>query len=97
MSGTRLEREIGRVLRTGVTVSSVCLSIGLALSLLGLTGRTDRLLLDAGLIVLLGTPVARVAISVIEYVLERDWMFVVLTSIVLAELLTSVVAAILFR
>ncbi len=97
MSGTRLEREIGRVLRTGVALSSVFLSLGLVLSLLGLKGQTDRLLLDAGMIVLLGTPVARVAISVVEYVLERDWTFVVLTGIVLAELLTSVAAAILYR
>jgi uncharacterized membrane protein len=94
MSGTRLERAIGVVLRTGVAISSICLGAGLILSLAGFTGNVDTLLLNAGLIVLLGTPFARVVVSVIEYLLERDWTFVVLTGIVLVELLMSVVAAV---
>jgi uncharacterized membrane protein len=94
MSGTRLERVIGVVLRTGVAISSICLGAGLILSLAGFTGNVDTLLLNAGLIVLLGTPFARVVVSVIEYLLERDWTFVVLTGIVLVELLMSVVAAV---
>jgi uncharacterized membrane protein len=88
-----MEEAIGRILRIGVTTSSLCLAIGLALSLWGISGRASSLLLNAGLIILMATPVARVVISVGEYALEHDWVFVVMTSIVLLELLASVVAA----
>jgi uncharacterized membrane protein len=50
-------------------------------------------LLTAGLLVLLLTPVARVAVSVVGYVGERDWWFVLYTGIVLALLIASFVAA----
>jgi uncharacterized membrane protein len=89
----RMEATIGRVLRMGVTTSSVCLAIGLALSLLGAPGAAATTLLTIGLVILMATPVGRVVISVVEYTLERDWFFVVLTSIVLLELLGSVFAA----
>jgi uncharacterized membrane protein len=42
-----------------------------------------------GLLVLLATPVARVAVSIIAFALERDWRYVVITSIVLVILLVS--------
>ena len=90
---TRLETTIGRVLRFGVTISSVCLALGLALSLFHGPAATSNLLLTSGLVILMATPVGRVLISVGEYALERDWFFVVMTSIVLLELLASVVAA----
>src|SRR5207248_1278315 len=90
---SRMENAIGRVLRIGVTTSSVCLALGLALSLLGASRAASNLLLTAGLVILMATPVGRVVISVGEYALERDWFFVVMTSIVLLELLGSVVAA----
>jgi len=51
------------------------------------------MLLEAALIVLLVTPAARVVVSIIEYVRERDWLFVALTLVVLAALGGSVVAA----
>ena len=89
----RLEETIGRVLRVGVTASSVCLAIGLALYLATSLGRAAQLLLNTGLIILMATPVGRVVISIAEYVVARDWVFVLLTSVVLLELLASVVAA----
>jgi uncharacterized membrane protein len=52
-----------------------------------------QLLLTTGLIILLATPPARVVVSVIEYIRERDWTFVVLTVIVLLALAGSVAAA----
>ena len=96
MSIGRLERIIGIVLRTGVVVSSVCLGAGLVLSLIGSAPLT-HVLLDVGVIVLLATPVARVCVSIVEYINERDWAFVALTAIVLAEVAASVVAALLFN
>ena len=96
MSTNRLEHVISVVLRTGVVTSSVCLGIGLALSLVGVTAPA-QLLLNVGVIVLLTTPVVRVLVSIAEYIGERDWGFVMLTAIVLAELAASAVAALLFN
>jgi uncharacterized membrane protein len=91
----RLERTIGIVLRVGVTASSIALAAGLVLSLLGAPG--TQVLLHIGILTLLATPVARVMVSVAEYVRERDWTFVTLTTIVLVELLASAVAALVFN
>ena len=93
----KLEQSIGVVLRVGVMVSSVCLLLGLTLTVLFGGGAFAQLLLHAGVIILLGTPVSRVVVSIIEYTLERDWTFAVLTSIVFLELLASAVAALLFN
>jgi uncharacterized membrane protein len=91
-----IERTIGAVLRIGVVTSSVCLGVGLALSWLG-AAALSRPLFQIGVLVLLATPVARVVVSMIEYIRERDWTFVMLTAIVLAELTASAVAALLFN
>ena len=90
---TRLERIIGILLRVGVSASSLCLAAGLALSFVAAGVPASHLLLQTGVVVLLATPVARVAVSVVEYGLQRDWMFVTLTLTVLVELLASLVAA----
>jgi uncharacterized membrane protein len=96
MSAGRLERIIGIVLRIGVVVSSVCLGVGLVSSLLGLSTVTS-VFLNVGVMVLLTTPVARVVVSIIDYVNERDWAFVALTAVVLVELAASAVAALVFN
>ena len=92
----RLERVIGMVLRGGVLASSVCLTAGLLLSLSGV-GSLASFLLNAGILVLLATPVSRVIVSTVEYVVERDWTFASLTFIVLLELIASAVAALVFN
>jgi uncharacterized membrane protein len=96
MSTSRLEHVISIVLRTGVVTSSVCLGVGLALSLIGASALA-QLVLNVGVIVLLATPVVRVLVSITEYISERDWAFVMLTAIVLAELAASAVAALMFN
>ena len=92
---SRLERTIGRVLRAGVTASSIALAMGLVLEFMNAPGAPW--LLHAGILTLLATPVARVVVSIAEYVRERDWTFVTLTSVVLMELLASAVAALVFN
>jgi uncharacterized membrane protein len=92
----RLERIIGQVLRGGVVLSSVCLTAGLVLSGGG-AAPPAAVLLNAGIIVLLATPVSRVVVSTVEYVVERDWPFATLTFIVLLELVASAVAALVFN
>ena len=96
MSTNRLEHVIGIVLRTGVLASSICLGVGLALSLIDASALAP-LLLNIGVLVLLATPVVRVLVSIVEYISERDWGFVLLTAIVLAELAASAVAALMFN
>ena len=89
----RLESTIGHVLRFGTVASSTLFAIGLLMALAGLQVTVARVMLSVGLLMLLATPVARVVVSVIEYVREGDWIFVVLTLIVLLALGGSVVAA----
>jgi uncharacterized membrane protein len=93
----KLERLIGIVLRGGVIVSSACLAAGLLLSLVTGDGGVAGFLLNAGIIVLLATPLARVVVSTVQYVSERDWRFATLTFVVLLELIASAVAALVFN
>ena len=46
---------------------------------------------QAGLLVLLATPVVRVAVSLIAFGLERDRLYAAITAVVLALLLVSIV------
>ena len=94
---TRLERSIGIVLRAGVVFSSACLALGLVLWLLQVLPHLGDILMQIGIVALLCTPVARVVISTVEYVAEREWRFAALTTIVLLELLASAVAALIFN
>jgi uncharacterized membrane protein len=92
-STDRLERSLGRILTAGVLASTGLLAAGLLLQLFGVQTGAALALTNAGLIVLMATPVARVVASVIEYALERDWLFVTLTTAVLAILLGSLVVS----
>jgi uncharacterized membrane protein len=91
------ERLLGRVLQTGVTVSSACFTAGVVLSLFQLAPGLAELLLHIGLIALMATPAARVAASVIIFTARRDWLIAAFTLIVLLELGASVVAALVFN
>jgi uncharacterized membrane protein len=52
--------------------------------------RGDSLAIIAfGLLILLATPVVRVAVSIVAFGLERDWRYVAITTIVLLILLIS--------
>ena len=88
-----LERAVGRVLRLGLGATTVCLTLGVLAALFGPAGRLSATLLASGVVILLATPAARVAVSVADYARERDWLFFALTLVVLLELLASVIAA----
>jgi uncharacterized membrane protein len=90
----RLERWLGKTLTAGVLASTVLLAAGLMLQVLGAEPHAAATLTNAGLIVLMVTPVARVVVSVIEYSLERDWLFAILTTTVLIILLGSLIVSI---
>jgi uncharacterized membrane protein len=55
--------------------------------------RHARGLIQLGLLILIATPVARVAFSVIAYVSERDWLYTAITLLVLGILLYSLTSA----
>ena len=54
-------------------------------------GLRTAAIIQFGLLLLIATPIARVAVSLIGFALERDRTYVVVTSIVLAILIYSVV------
>lgn len=87
------ESSLGRVLGIGVLASTACLAAGLMLTLLRPADGPQRVLLTTGLLLLMATPIARVAVSAVTYTRRRDWVFATLTAIVLLELLASVAAA----
>jgi uncharacterized membrane protein len=49
--------------------------------------------IQLGLLILIATPIARVAFSLAGFAFERDWTYVAITSIVLAVLIYSVAGA----
>lgn len=53
----------------------------------------SRGIIQFGLLLLIATPVARVVMAVVGFGLERDWMYVVVSTIVLAVLLVSLMHA----
>ena len=90
-----LEILIGRLLLTGVSVATACLGLGLAAA--AVAPAASWWLLNAGLIILIATPAARVVLSIVEYASERDWTFAVLSAVVLLELIAGAIAAIVFH
>ena len=68
------EMLLGRTLGIGVTIATALLAVGLGLALAA-PGPAADLLLQIGLLVLMGTPMARVLLTCVEYVRERDWFF----------------------
>jgi len=56
-------------------------------------GGHSRGLIQLGLLLLIATPVARVALSVIEFARERDWLYVTTTLMVLATLVYSLASS----
>jgi uncharacterized membrane protein len=51
-----------------------------------------RSIIQLGLLLLIGTPIARVAFSLVAFALERDRTYVVITAIVLTVLLYSLIS-----
>ena len=91
----RTEVTLGRVLTIGTRASTACLAAGLVLTFFLPEARVTAVLLTVGLVVLMATPVARVVVSVVEFARQRDWPFVLYTSIVLGLLLGSLVIALI--
>jgi uncharacterized membrane protein len=59
----------------------------------GALGGSARAIIQLGLLLLIATPVARVIFSAIAFAIEHDYMYVVITLIVLGILLYSLLAS----
>jgi len=59
----------------------------------GVASFSARAIIQLGLLLLIATPIARVAFAAIAFALERDYLYVVITLIVLAVLLYSLVGS----
>ena len=92
----RFERVATRALGIGVLTSAGLLAIGLTCRLLAFEPWASRVL-DAGLVVLMATPAARLAVSLIEYLRARDWFFVATTLGVALVLIAALVSALVGR
>ena len=55
----------------------------------GVLAGHGRAVVMAGLLLLIATPVMRVAVSVAVFVVRRDWLFVAITGVVLVFLMVS--------
>ena len=93
MSTEALEHTLGRLLTLGTRATTVALVLGLAAAFLFPAWPVTPVLLTTGLAILLLTPVARVAVSVLGFVRQRDWLFVLCTAVVLILLIGGFVSA----
>ena len=89
----RLEYHVGRLFTVGVAISAAILAVGLALFLATPDAPATSHLLNAGLLVLMATPMLRVLLSIVEYVRMGDWFFAGITIAVVAELSVAVLSA----
>ena len=90
---TRLEVRLGHLLVTGAIASATLLAVGLGLWLSNSHMGTALWLLNAGLLVLMSTPILRVLVSFGEYLVMRQWFFAGVTAFVLLELTVTVLVA----
>jgi len=89
----RFETRLATVLAWGVLASAGMLAAGLAVLLAAGARPVATRLLDAGLVALMLTPAVRVIVSLVEYVVARDWVFAGLTLAVLGVLVGTLLAA----
>jgi uncharacterized membrane protein len=89
----RLEHHLGKLFAIGLAVSATSLALGLVLFFLAREWTGTMWVLNAGLVVLMATPILRVVVSVVEYVRMRDWFFTLMTLVVLVELSVTLLYA----
>lgn len=86
----QLEVTLGRLLQLGITLAAVFLAGGLILWMGRGPSGVAGAALTVGLIVLMATPILRVAVSLVAYIRMRDWLFVMTTVMVFVLLAVTV-------
>jgi uncharacterized membrane protein len=79
-----LEERIVGILRFGVIIAGSLMAIGIVLGFLQLPIATT--VMSTGLVVLLLTPIFRVIATLFAYVWAKDWVYVIISAIVLGIL-----------
>ncbi len=82
-----MEKTIAIVLRAGALISVFLFAAGL---LSGANPYVSGLFFEAGLFVLVATPVTRVLLSVLMFAAERNALYTAITLIVLVNLLIAI-------
>ncbi len=95
-AGDRLYGAVYKALLVGMTVSNVLFALGILMSLFWRTSNPTPVLVAATVILIL-TPIARVAVSLVTFVMERDYRFVVITGTVLAVVLITLLLQIRWK
>ena len=83
-----LEVAVSQLLRAGVLISAALLAIGWALR--ALQQPAGHVILQAGVRVLMATPILRVLATFVLFLRQRDLGYVVITAVVLAFLAVGV-------
>jgi uncharacterized membrane protein len=99
----RMQSIIGKLLRAGVLAAAVTVAAGGAwyLAVNGAAPMSPgaaeiagpQMLILAGLVLLIATPIARVAFALVAFVLEKDYTYVAISSVVLLVLLVSIASS----
>jgi uncharacterized membrane protein len=84
-----IELTLARLLRIGSFIAAVLIAVGIAGMLLGREAFASRLI-TAGLIVLLATPIMRVATAGLIFVREKDWRFAFFCLVVICALAAGI-------
>jgi uncharacterized membrane protein len=87
VSQPAFERLLIRAMLTGVLLSTAILSTGLVWLLVSPSSSAGEVVLDAGLVILMATPVVRVLLSIAEALRRRDWFWLWNTAAVVIVLL----------
>jgi uncharacterized membrane protein len=86
---SRLERQLGGLLRVGVAVSATALALGLVVALSGI-GVGDQIM-RGGLVLLMAIPITRIAASFVDAVRRGDRLLAGATAFVLVVMALTVV------
>ena len=86
---SRLEHQLGRLLRLGVVLSAAALAVGLVMHFVGLA--TGELVMRIGLILLMAIPVTRIAASFVDAVRRADRLLAFATAFVLIVMAVTIV------
>lgn len=62
----------------------------------GLTHFTATGWIQTGVLILILTPVMRVALSLLDFISERDWLYAVITAVVLAVIISNSLEGVTF-
>ncbi len=86
----KLDIVVGRTLQIGVIAAAALIFLGGLGHVLNVHTFNSLAIVQAGIILLIATPVVRVGICVLGFALERDWTYVVISAMVLSLLLFAI-------